>query len=122
VKLTPNKLPTGETEPIAAPYTGGVPLRGYDIDDGFVDLVRDARGRATMSVIGKAQRLDVQFGPNYRAAVVWSLQPQSWICFEPMAAITNALNLSEKGIYKELQSIPPGGSWRESFWITPRGF
>ena len=27
LKLTPNKLPTGETEPLSAPYTGGVPLR-----------------------------------------------------------------------------------------------
>jgi aldose 1-epimerase len=122
LKLTENKLPTGETEPIGAPYTGGVPLRDYDIDDGFADLVRDAQGRATMSVMGKAQRLDVQFGPNYRAAVVWSLKPHSFICFEPMAAITNALNLAEKGIYKELQSIGPGGTWRESFWISPKGF
>jgi aldose 1-epimerase len=122
LKLTADKLPTGETEPIGAPYTGGVPLRDYDIDDGFSDLVRDAQGRATMSVIGKAQRIDVQFGPNYRAAVVWSLKPHSFICFEPMAAITNALNLSQKGLYKELQSVPPGGTWRESFWISPRGF
>ena len=120
--LTPTKLPTGETEPIAAPYTGGVALRDYDIDDGFADLVRDARGRATMTVMGRKQRLDVQFGPNYRAAVVWSLKPHSFICFEPMAAITNALNLAQKGIYKELQHIPPGGTWRESFWITPQGF
>ena len=122
LKLTPNKLPTGETEPLSAPYAGGVPLRDYDIDDGFADLVRDAQGRATMSVMGKAQRLDVLFGPNYRAAVVWSLKPHSFICFEPMAAITNALNLAEKGIYKELQSIAPGGTWRESFWISPKGF
>jgi len=122
LKLTPNKLPTGETEPLSAPYAGGVPLRDYDIDDGFADLVRDAQGRATMSVMGKAQRLDVLFGPNYRAAVVWSLKPHSFICFEPMAAITNALNLAEKGIYKELQSIAPGGTWRESFWILPKGF
>ena len=64
LKLTPNKLPTGETEPIGAPFTGGVPLRDYDIDDGFSDLVRDAQGRATMSVIGKSQRIDVRFGPE----------------------------------------------------------
>jgi aldose 1-epimerase len=120
--LTENKLPTGDTEPIGAPYTGGVPLRDYDIDDGFTDLVRDAQGRATMSVIGKAQRLDVRFGPNYKAAVVWSLKTHSFICFEPMAAITNALNLAQKGIYKELQHIAPGGTWRESFWIAPHGF
>jgi aldose 1-epimerase len=122
LKLTQDKLPTGETEPIGAPYTGGVPLRDYFIDDGFMDLVRDGQGRATMTVSGKAQRLDVQFGPNYRAAVVWAPKPQNFICFEPMAAITNGLNLAQKGIYKELQSIAPGGTWRESFWISPRGF
>jgi aldose 1-epimerase len=122
LKLTENKLPTGDTEPIGAPYSGGVPLRDYDIDDGFADLVRDGQGRATMSVIGKTQRLDVQFGPHYKAAVVWSLKPHGFICFEPMAAITNALNLAQKGIYKELQHIAPGGTWRESFWIAPKGF
>jgi aldose 1-epimerase len=122
LKLQPNKLPTGETEPIGAPYTGGVALRDYDIDDGFMDLVRDAQGRATMTVRGKTQSIDVQFGPNYRAAVVWAPKPQNFICFEPMAGITNALNLAQKGIYKELQSIAPGGTWGESFWIVPKGF
>jgi aldose 1-epimerase len=122
LKLQPNKLPTGESEPIGAPYTGGGPLREYDIDDGFMDLVRDGQGRATMTVSGKAQRLDVQFGPNYRAAVVWAPRPQNFICFEPMAAITNALNLAQKGIYKELQHVAPRGIWRESFWIVPKGF
>jgi hypothetical protein len=38
-----------------------------------------------------------------------------------MAGITDAMNLSQKGLYKEL-SIPPGGTWRESFWIQPTGF
>jgi aldose 1-epimerase len=122
LKLSPDKLPTGEAEPLGAPYNGGVPLRDFDIDDGFSDLVRDAQGRATMTVSGKSQRIDVQFGPNYRAAVVWSLKPHTFICFEPMAAITNALNLAQKGLYKELQHIQPGGTWRESFWVSPEGF
>ena len=47
---------------------------------------------------------------------------KGFIAFEPMAAITNALNLAHKGVYKELQSIPPGGSWQESFWITTKGY
>ena len=36
--------------------------------------------------------------------------------------IINALNLAHRGVYNELQSIPPGGVWRESFWIRPSGF
>jgi aldose 1-epimerase len=39
-----------------------------------------------------------------------------------MAAITNAFSLAHAGVYKELQSIAPGGQWRESFWVTPTGF
>ena len=47
---------------------------------------------------------------------------RGFIAFEPMVAITNALNLAHKGVYKELQSIPPGGSWEESFWVTTKGY
>jgi aldose 1-epimerase len=47
---------------------------------------------------------------------------KGFIAFEPMVAITNALNLAYKGIYKELQSVLPGGSWEESFWVTTKGY
>jgi len=47
---------------------------------------------------------------------------KGFIAFEPMVAITNALNLAQKGVYQELQSVPPGGSWEESFWITTKGY
>ncbi|HZR26178.1 MAG TPA: PQQ-dependent dehydrogenase, methanol/ethanol family [Vicinamibacterales bacterium] len=112
------KIPTGETEPAALPAA----LRTQVLDDVFSDLVRDAEGRATMTVKGKSQRIDVDFGPKYRAAVVWAPKPGEFICFEPMAGITDALNLAHRGIYKELQSIAPGATWTESFWIRPSGF
>ena len=44
------------------------------------------------------------------------------VAFEPMAGITNSMNMAHKGLYKELQSISPGGTWEESFWLRPRGF
>jgi len=47
---------------------------------------------------------------------------RSFVCFEPMAGITNAFNLAHRGVYKELQQIPPGQTWRESFWVRPSGF
>ena len=47
---------------------------------------------------------------------------RGFIAFEPMVGITNALNLAQKGIYKDLQTIPPGGSWEESFWISTKGY
>ena len=47
---------------------------------------------------------------------------KGFIAFEPMVAITNALNLAQRGVYKELQSIPAEGSWEESFWIATKGY
>ena len=75
-----------------------------------------------MSVRGKSQRLDVSMGSNYRALVIYAPRDRNFICFEPMAGITNGLNLAHKGVYKELQSVAPGDVWQESFWIAPRGF
>jgi aldose 1-epimerase len=122
--LAPTKIPTGETEPIARLFADAtaVALRDHALDDVFGDLVRDARGRATMSVAGKSQRIDVVLGPKYRAAVIWAPTPGAFVCLEPMAGITDALNLARKGLYQELQSIPAGGVWQESFWVRPTGF
>jgi hypothetical protein len=47
---------------------------------------------------------------------------KGFIAFEPMVAITNALNLAHTGVYKDLQTVAPGASWEESFWITTRGY
>lgn len=155
--LSAQKLPTGDTEPTDAfftHFTGA--LKDYNLDDVFTDLVRDERGRATATLRGRAQRLDVSVGPNYRALVVYSPNPlntgrgsqippagpnpsaaptrpttagpvnplatPNFVCFEPMAGITNALNLTHKGLYQQLQSIAPGASWQESFWVRPSGF
>jgi aldose 1-epimerase len=122
--LAPNKLPTGETEPIEKifPNPRAATLGGYDLDDVFGDLVRDAQGRAAMTIAGKSQRIAIELGPNYRSVVVWSPKDRDFICIEPMAGITDAINLAHRGVYKELQSIPPGGTWRESFWIRASGF
>ena len=40
----------------------------------------------------------------------------------PMAGITDSMNMAQKGLYKELQYVAPGGSWNESIWITPIGY
>lgn len=47
---------------------------------------------------------------------------KGFIAFEPMVGITNALNLAHQGVYKELQSVAPGGFWEESFWVTTKGY
>jgi aldose 1-epimerase len=123
--LSPDKIPTGEKRPIEQllPKPQGGLLAELNLDHVFGDLIRDGKGNATMWVQGKSERIDVVFGPNYRAVVVYAPGSQNkFICFEPMAGITNAMNMAQKGKYSELQSIAPGKSWQESFRIRPSGF
>jgi aldose 1-epimerase len=143
--LAANLIPTGETEPIEKriPNHQSAALKEFSFDDVFSDLVRDAAGWAMMTVKGKSQALDVLIGPNYRAMVIYGPNPdtpvpmragapppapgtpppdRNFICFEPMAGVTNALNLAQKGLYKELQSVAPGKTWEASFRVRPRGF
>ena len=49
-------------------------------------------------------------------------QERNFICIEPMAAISNALNMAHRGQYLELQTIAPRSTWRESFWVRASGF
>ena len=47
---------------------------------------------------------------------------RGFVAFEPYAGVSDGMNLAQKGLYNELQTIPPGKSWQESFWITPQGY
>ncbi len=130
--LTDAKMPTGVTQPIGRFFTNpaAIDLAPLDLDDVFSDLERDARGEATMSLRGRSQRLDVVFGRNFRAVVIYAPKSapgqdaaaRNFVCIEPVTAIINGLNLAHKGVYTDLQSIPPAGVWQESFWIRPSGF
>jgi len=159
--LNQSLIPTGETQPITklVPDPHNVSVKEFpSLDDVFSDLERDAQGRATFSLKGKQQQVDVTVGPNFKTMLVLTRtgggggrgappaaagQPgaattapapttapptpmpapsRGTVAIEPMAGISNSMNLAQKGLYKELQSIPPGGTWQESFWIRPRGF
>ena len=118
--LSPHLIPTGERTPVQLPDP--VSLKSTQLDDMFSNLKTGADGRAEFSVQGKQEKVSVTYGPKYTVAVVYAPPGRNFICFEPMSAITNAFNLAHAGVYKELQSIPPGGQWRESFWVSTSGF
>ena len=120
VVLNDTLTPTGERKPVA--FTDPYPLAGSKLDDVFTGLVRGGDNRAQFWVEGGSERLTVTYGPKYQVAVVYAPPGRDFICFEPMAAVTNALNLAHQGLYRELQSIPAGGQWKESFWISTKGF
>jgi aldose 1-epimerase len=121
--LTDQLLPTGQTRPIeqAVPRTSDLALRGLALDHVFGGLEHP---NATFWVKGRSQKIEVVYGPKYRVAVVYAPQGpnRDFICFEPMTGPTNAFNLAHRGVYRDLQTIPPGQSWEESFWIRPSGF
>jgi aldose 1-epimerase len=118
--LSKMTIPTGERKPVEFPDI--FPLAGVVLDDVFGGLVRDSSRRATFFVEGAREKISVIYGPKYTVAVVYAPAGRQFICFEPMSAVTDGFNLAHAGVYSELQSIPAGSVWRESFWITPTGF
>lgn len=113
-------IPTGETKP--NPYADPQPLQGTQLDDVFTGIVRDAQGKAEFWVQGVNEKVSVIYGPKFPVAVVYAPPGRNFVCFEPMTGPTNAFNLAHEGIYKELQTVAPGATWRESFWIKPSGY
>jgi aldose 1-epimerase len=120
LELSESLIPTGKRNPMALPSP--YPLKGNKLDDVFTSLRRSAEGTAEFWVTNGKQKLSVVYGPKYGVAVVYAPPGRDVICFEPMAAITDAFNQHHKGKYPELQSIAPGGRWRESFFVVPSGF
>jgi aldose 1-epimerase len=114
--LSDKFTPTGATTPANLPDP--VPLAEYQLDDVFGGL---ASGEEFW-VEGKGARISVRYGPKYPIAVVYAPRGKNVICFEPMTGVTNAFNLAHAGLYPQLQSIPPGERWVESFWVRPSGF
>src|SRR4029077_8900304 len=51
------------------------PLKDYNLDDVFSDLVRDPDGRAHVVLKGKQQQIEIMLGPNWRSLVMWSPNP-----------------------------------------------
>ena len=108
--MTPNDLPAE------------ISLRDHTFDDGFTDLVRNEKGFAVFSFEAGPKKIQVVYGPQYQVGLVYAPRGKAFVCFEPMTAITDALNLAHDGKYSELKSIAPGATWKDSFWIRYEGF
>ena len=91
------------------------PLAGRELDDVFGGVDSNAE----FSLEGNGRKVSVRFGPKFPIAIVYAPQTRNVVCFEPMTGLTDGFNLAHEGVFKNLQSIPPGGTWTESFWIRP---
>lgn len=120
VETDAHLVATGEMTPAA--LGDEISLRDRTFDDGFTDLVRDSDNKARAWVQGGGKKIEVIYGPKFQVAVVYAPPKQNYVCFEPMAAITNGVNLAHEGKYPELQVVAPGAKWQESFWVRGSGF
>jgi aldose 1-epimerase len=119
VETDAHLVATGELTP--ANLSDEISLKDHTFDDGYTDLVRGSDGRAVFSVAAGSKKIEVLYGPRYPVAVIYAPPNQPFICFEPMTGITNAANLAHDGKYAELQTVAPGATWRESFWVRASG-
>lgn len=113
-------VPTGVLKPVNLPEW--VSLKDRTFDDGYTDLLRGSDGRAVFTLKAGSKEIQVLYGPRYPVAVVWAPPGRQFVCFEPMAAVTNGANLAHYGKYNELQILAPGATWQGRFWVRPRGF
>ena len=114
--LSSKLVPTGQKKPFDVPDP--LPLAGHQLDDVFGGV----NSSDEFWVESGGQRISVRYGPKFPIAVIYAPKDRNIVCFEPMTAITNAFNLAHAGLYNGLQSIAPGATWTESFWIRPTGF
>jgi aldose 1-epimerase len=101
-------LPTGETEPVEI-EPGPLGERTYD--DHFVGL----DSPTTFALEGGGRRIELAMRQNYPFAQVYAplgVDPEPYVCFEPMTAAVNAL-VSGDGY----SFVPPGGSFRAEFSV-----
>jgi aldose 1-epimerase len=118
--ITDDKLvATGEMKPMDLPDP--TPLKGRTLDNGYTDLIRGKDGKALFYLEGGGERIESLYGPRWQVSVVYEPANQNYTCFEPMAAITNGVNLAHEGKYPQLQTLAPGAAWRESFWVRTSG-
>ncbi len=113
------QVATGEYKPYDLPTPFS--LKGQALDTGYVDLQRDAQGRAHFTFESGGKKVEMTIGPKYPTAMVYTPPKAQAACLEPMAAISNAINLNHEGKYPDLQILAPGAKWTESFWVNSAG-
>lgn len=97
LSLDDRGLPTGQTDLQPA---GSQPLGDSTFDDAY-DQVEDG---ARFAVSGGGRRLEVRFEQGYSAAQIFAPPGEDLVCFEPMAAPTDALS---RGGYRSAQPGEP---------------
>lgn len=99
------KIPTGAVEPVAA---STFELAEQSWDDAFDGL----SGSSLFSLSGGGRRIALKLLEGYTCAQVFGPETESFVCFEPMTAPTNAL-VSRRG----LRTVQPGAELSATFEV-----
>jgi aldose 1-epimerase len=106
--LDERMIPTGASEPFERRR---FVLGDGGWDDAFAGLIEPP----VFSLSGAGRRIELQMLDGYSHAQVYSPAGESFICFEPMTAPTNALRSGDG-----LRRVEPGGVFRAAFRISLR--
>jgi aldose 1-epimerase len=119
VDLTDKLIPSGKRSPLVST---SLPLKGNQQDDVYTSLITGAKGFSEFAMTDGKRKIVFGFGPKYPVGVVYAPPGRDFVCFEPMAAITDAFNQHARGQYGALQTVPAGGKWSETWTIHPTGY
>jgi aldose 1-epimerase len=109
-------LATGEFADANLPELA--PLEKFEFDGAYTALENRPRFR----IEGEGRAIEINFGQTWPVAVVWGPQNEEFLCIEPMASLTNGINLHHRRLWPKQQWIAPGGVWTGDFTVRGEGF